>query len=337
MENFGQAQQAGFNSRAQDGGLVHALRSFELFVGKTAGARIELEDPVFHDKYPQEEIRADVAESTAFFKKYFQGSNAEFRPSMLAEELIKIGGKFNLFGEGATVDQASSYDDYKNNADAVAKVSVEIRDKKDERLLRTSERFVIDVTTDKGERLAEKNNKLSSELRNGKLSEVKYFPGIGRGLHDVPRFVLEIDEDELFAFFEKAKTSLDSANGVNEKRFASQYELFSHEVCKKILYSSRAQVKYIMECATSASLPAEVSKKTATYLNSPLGGFYEAIEYVEGIDPTIAIAASESDKIKIPKYLAIVKKILRVGVAIERALEKKEKRASTHQASETLH
>lgn len=335
MENFG-IQQPGFNSRAREGGLVPALKSFELFVGKTAGSRIKMEDPIFREKYPEEEIRADIAETTAFFKKYFQGDNAEFRPSMLAEELVKIGGRFGLFGEGGTVDQSAPYDDYKHNADVVAKVTNNIRDKKDERLLRPSERFVIDVTTDQGERSEEKANKLSGELRSGKLSEVKYFPGIGRGLHEVPRFVLEIDEEEIFTFFEKAKTSLDSANGVNEKRFAEQYEIFSHGVCKKILSSARAQVKYIMECAIDASLPTEISNKAAMYLNAPLGGFYEALEYVDGVNPASLGITNEDNKIKVSIYLTMVKKILRVGVAIERALEEKKKRAST-QGSEALH
>lgn len=339
MEKFSLNQQAGFNNRAQSSGLVNTIMSFELFVGKKAGARINEEDLVYFNKYPEEEIRADVAEVKDFFKKYFQGDNAEFRPSMLAEELVKIGGRFDLFGEGSTVDQASSYDDYKNNADDVAQVPVLPRDKKDERLLRPMQRFVIDVTTDKVERMGEKINKLSAELRNGKLSNVKYFPSLpkGKGLQDIPRFIVGIDEEELFAFFEKAKPALDRSVGVDEKRFKELYAEFSRGVCEKIVTSARTQVELLAEYARTMKMQNENVDRILELLSSPLGGLYQTLEYVSALNVEALGIEDANNKKNVSTYIEMIKKVLSAGVAVERSLEDKIKKTSTQIMSEALH
>jgi hypothetical protein len=275
---------------------------------------------------------------------------------MLTEGIIKVGDKFELFGEGTEIKQASQFDDYTNNADFIVKVKNEIRDKKDERMLRPNERFVLDTTTAGGDRLAEKVEKLFGELRDGILTEVKYFPGsLSGGLRDVPRFVLEINEEELVEFFKNAKSSLDRAPGINEKRFGEVYTEFARLARKKILLNARAQVAYLAESARSISVPDEVSNQITTLLASPLGGFYQTLEYVESLNvSTLGLAnegapksltltrhdsaeaasngltrhdSAESKK-KTARYFVMMKKILSVGVAIERSLE--EKKTPTH-------
>lgn len=337
MENFGTFESArrGFNSLAQEEGLVPALESFELLAGK-AGQRIQIKNnPIFERTHTQEVLHADSAESDAFFKKYFQESSAQFRPAMLAEELVKVGGTFELFGSNAKIMQSSQYDDYKNSADFIVEVATDYRDKKDEKLLRPKERFVIDITTDKGERFNEKIMNLSAELRSGRMTDVKYFPSPMGSLKDVPRFVLAVDDEELLAFFKKAKPALDRAGGVNEKRFGEQYADFSLDACEKILENGRLQVEYIVICAQKESLPREIGERITSLLNSPLGGFYQTLEYVDGVNVESLGITDEGKKKMNAGYVAMMKKILGAGVSIERALH--EKRASTQKGSEALH
>lgn len=337
MENFGsiESTRQGFNSRAKEEGLVSALESFELLAGKQ-GQRIQIEESVF-TRYSPAEKEKDIAESGAFFRKYYQGTNAQFRPSMLAEELVKVGGSFGLFGDKAEVMQSSQYDDYKNNADFIVEIPTDYRDKKDEKLLRPKTRFVIDVTTDGGDRLNEKLANLSAELNNGKLTDIKYFPKLGGSLNGIPRFVLEVDEELLLEFFNKAKASLDRAGGVDEKRFAEQYDWFSRSANKKIAESIQAQVTYVMERAVTNSLPKEIAERTKELLSSPLGGFYQTLEYLYDINVESFSIADEGQRKNTTAYLEIVKKLLGVGASIERVMEEKEKRASTQQVSEALH
>jgi hypothetical protein len=349
------APQPGFNHRVQEQGLSPSLKAFELLVGR-AGARISSDDEFFKNKYTPEEVHRDIALSKELFTKFTDASKVEFRPSMLTEGIIKVGDKFELFGEGTEIKQASQFDDYTNNADFIVKVKNEIRDKKDERMLRPNERFVLDTTTAGGDRLAEKVEKLFGELRDGILTEVKYFPGsLSGGLRDVPRFVLEINEEELVEFFKNAKSSLDRAPGINEKRFGEVYTEFARLARKKILLNARAQVAYLAESARSISVPDEVSNQITTLLASPLGGFYQTLEYVESLNvSTLGLAnegapksltltrhdsaeaasngltrhdSAESKK-KTARYFVMMKKILSVGVAIERSLE--EKKTPTH-------
>lgn len=152
MESFPQPIEAkpGFSKKVSEEGLVPALRSFEHIASEQK--RIQVKDnPLFERHYGAQVVYEDTAQADAFFRKYFQGGDAEFRPSMLAEELIKVGGEFELFGDNAEVTQASQYDDYKHNADFIVAIKNEIRDEKDEDVLRARERFVLDVTTDQGD------------------------------------------------------------------------------------------------------------------------------------------------------------------------------------------
>lgn len=338
MESFPQPVEAkpGFSKKITEEGLVHTLRSFEHIASEKK--RIQIKDnPVFEERYGAQEVYADTEEADSFFRKYFQGGDAEFRPSMLAEELVKVGGEFGLFGDKAEIVQASQYDDYKHNTDFIVTVQNEIRDKKDEDILRARERFILDVTTDQGDRLKEKAEKLAAELRNGKLTEVKYFPATGGVLADVPRFVLQVNEDELLAFFKKAKPALDRAGEVDREGFGEKYDTFSQAACEKILSGARVQVENILQWAKMSSLPPEVATQITTLLSSRLGEFHQALEYVDGVDSASFDIKNPDDKIKLPRYLAMIKTVLRVGVAIERVLEEKEKRASTQQVSEALH
>lgn len=338
MESFPQPVEAkpGFSKKVTEEGLVHALRSFEHIASETK--RIQVKDnPVFEKYYGAQEVYTDAAQADSFFRKYFQGGDAEFRPSMLAEELVKVGGEFGLFGGKAEVMQASQYDDYKHNTDFIVTVQNEIRDEKDEEVLRARERFILDVTTDQGDRFKEKAENLAAELRNGKLTEIKYFPATGGALADVPRFVLQVNEDELVEFFKKAKPALDRAGEIDREKFSEKYESFSRAACEKILSGARAQVGNIVQWAKMSSLPPEVAAQITTLLSSRLGEFRQTLEYVDDIDPESFEIQKPDDKIKLPRYLAMIKTILRVGVVIERVLEEKEKRASTQQVSEALH
>jgi hypothetical protein len=338
MESFPQPIEAkpGFSKKITEEGLIPALRSFEHIASEKK--RIQIKDnPIFEERYGAQEVHADTAEADSFFRKYFQGDGAEFRPSMLAEELVKVGGEFGLFGNRAEIMQASQYDDYKHNTDFIVTVQNDIRDKKDEEILRARERFILDVTTDQGDRLKEKAENLAAELRNGKLTEVKYFPATGGTLSDVPRFVLQVNEEELLAFFKKAKPVLDCAGKVDRKEFTEKYDTFSQAACEKILSGARAQVENIVQWAKMSSLPYEVAAHIATLLSSRLGEFHQTLEYVDTTDPASFDIKKADDKIKVSRYLAMIKTVLRVGVAIERVLEEKEKRASTQQVSEALH
>ncbi|MBI5799062.1 MAG: hypothetical protein HZB10_03980 [Candidatus Yonathbacteria bacterium] len=322
MENFG-IEQLGFNNRAREGGLVPTIESFEILAGK-AGQRIQIKNnPAFEKTYSPDVIHADAVESDAFFKKYHQQDSSEFRPAMLAEELIKIGGTFGLFGSRAKVMQASQYDDYKNNADVIVEIATEYHEKKDEKFLRPKERFVIDITTDKGERFAEKIANLSAELRNGRMTNVKYFPGGVGSLREIPRFILAVDDEELLAFFAKAKQALDRAGGASEKRFADQYEEFSLSACEKILSNARLQVEYIAQCAVRESFPRECSERLLALLSSPLGGFYQTLEYIEGLNVENFGITDEGKKKMNAGYISMMKKILEVGVTIDRVLNEK--------------
>ncbi len=339
MENFGSGrspEQGGFNKNAYEQGLFPALVSFELLAGKE-GKRIQIDNPLFSVTYPPDEIRADSAESEAFFRKYFKEDKASFRPSMLAEELVKIGGSFSLFGDKAKIEQASLYDDYKNNADFIVKIKNEIRDRKDEKFLHANERFILDVTTDTGDRVEEKVKKISAELRNGKLTNIKYSTDFNGALQDVPRFVLQINEEELFEFFKKAKPTLDNAGGINRKSFGEQYDIFSFGACEKILTGARTQIEFLVQSARSVSFPENIAEHIVELLSSHLGGFYQALEYVDGINSATLNAVQDDKRTMASRYIYMIKKILSVGVAIERVLEEKEKRTSTQQRSEALH
>lgn len=185
--------------------------------------------------------------------------------------------------------------------------------------------------------MKEKVTNLAAELRNGKLSEVKYFPATGGALAEVPRFVLQISEDELLKFFKTAKPALDRAGGVSREDFSEKYDAFSQAACEKVFAEAQAQVENIAQWATMSALPREVAGRITALLSSPLGGFYQTLEYVDAIDVATFDIKNPDDKIKLPRYLAMMKTILRVGVAIERVLEEKEKRAPTQQVSEALH
>ncbi len=315
-----------FNEKVIQGGLIAAIDSFGLFVAGKGSKRIELNDAMFAASYSPDEIRGDTIIAKALYVKFHKNeASAEFRPSMLAEQLVKVGESFDLFGNGSKILQSTQFDDYKNHADFFVNVQNDIRDKKDEILLSRNVRFIIDVTTDD---VREKAKKISNEFANGKLTDAKYDPETGRALRDVPRFVMSINEEELFEFFKKAKYSLDRANGVNEKYFHEQYNSFAYGACVKILDAVRIQIESLVGLAQNASLPKDVAQQISTYVGSRLGAPYQTLEYIDGLKTSSFGAMTEDRKIMITRYLSMMKKILRVGIAIDRILEEKEKRAS---------
>lgn len=341
MENISVPQQSGFNNKAQQSGLVPALRNFELFVRSTAGGRIKMDDPAYVKKYSQKVVNDDIAEAEMLFRKFKdrdEAGNVEFRPSMLLEELFKIGGKLGLFGDGSTVDQGSPYDDYKNHADVIVKLPFDVRDKKDE-LIRPVQRFILDATTKDNQAVTEKLKTLAAELKNGKLSQAKYYPSLrpNDGLLDVPRFVVQIDEAELVSFFDKAKTSLDRAGGIDEKLFKQQYDGFAKGVCEKIISGAQLQISDLVENAQEFEMPEKTANRIQELLRSPLGGLFQTFEYLNSLAVSSFGIKDKNNEENVKSYIEIMKKIIQAAIAVERVYDTKIKKAPTQQVSEALH
>lgn len=291
-----------------------------------------MDDPVYVQKYSKKVVDEDIAESEMLFRKFKDNDetgNAEFRPSMLLEELFKVGGRLGLFGEGSTVDQGSSYDDYKNHADVIVRLSFQVRDKKDE-LIRPIQRFIIDATTKDNQAVTEKLKTLTAELRNGKLSQAKYYPSINptKGLTDVPRFVVQIDETELVSFFNKAKTSLDRVGGIDEKLFRQQYDDFAKGICEKIMSGAMTQISYLVENAQGLEMPEKTASRIQELLRSPLGGLYQTFEYLNSLDVSSFGINDKNNENNIRSYIEIMKKIIQAAIAVERVYEVKVKKSS---------